>query len=76
MYRPLGVISRLLAVLLLPSLLLAQANVGVTGVVEDESKAAIPGAKVTLLGQETGAMQSTTSKSDGIFIFEEVPAAS
>ena len=76
MYRLHWVINGLLAVLLLPSLLLAQANVGVTGVVEDESKAAIPGAKVTLLGQETRAVQSTTSKSDGTFIFEEVFAAS
>jgi outer membrane receptor protein involved in Fe transport len=70
-----SVINALMAVLLFPTLLLAQARVGVTGVVEDESRAAIPGATVTLVGQETGALQSTTSRQDGRFIFEDVSPA-
>lgn len=71
-----SVINGLLAVLIFPSLLMAQASAGVTGVVEDETRAAIAGANVTLLGQDTGAMRSTTSRQDGTFIFEDVSPAS
>jgi hypothetical protein len=70
------VINGLLAVLIFPSLLTAQPSAGVTGVVEDETRAAIPGATVTLLGQDTRAKRSTTSREDGTFIFEDVSPAS
>src|SRR3989442_11696172 len=46
-----------------------------TGVVEDETRAAIAGAKVTL-NQDTRAMRSTISREDGTFIFEDVSPAS
>jgi hypothetical protein len=70
------VINALMAMLICPSLLLAQARVGVTGAVEDESRAAVPGARVTLLGQGAGAPHSTTSRQDGTFILEDVSPAS
>jgi hypothetical protein len=76
MNRRHSVVIGLLAVLIFPSLLMAQASAGVTGVVEDETRAAIPGAKVSLLGQDTGVHQSTTSRKDGTFIFEDVAPAS
>ena len=72
MHRLHSVINGLLAVLIFPSLLMAQASASVTGVIEDETRAAIPGANVTLVSQETGALQSTTSRQDGRFIFEDV----
>jgi hypothetical protein len=70
------VINGLLAVLIFPSLLIAQPSAGVTGVIEDETRAAIAGAKVTLLGQDTGVKRSTTSREDGTFIFEDISPAS
>jgi hypothetical protein len=71
-----SVINGLFALLIFPPLLLAQASRVVTGVVEDQTGIAIPGAKVTLLRQDTAAMQSTTSRQDGTFMFEDVSQAS
>jgi hypothetical protein len=70
-----SVIKGLLALLIFPSLLLAQASAGITGVVQDETGAAIAGATLRLLGQDTGATRSTTSRQDGTFIFEDVSPA-
>jgi hypothetical protein len=75
MYGCRSVTNTIIAVLILPALLLAQAGTGVTGVVEDETRAVMAGAKVTLLRQDTGAMRSTTSGQDGKFIFEDVSPA-
>ena len=71
-----SVIKGLLGLLIFPSLLLAQASAGITGVVQDETGAAIAGATLRLLGQDTGATRSTTSRQDGTFIFEDVSPAS
>ena len=70
-----SVLNGLLAVPVFSSLLLAQAGAGITGVVEDETRAAIAGAKITLLGQDGGAVRSTTSKQDGGFNLEDLSAA-
>jgi hypothetical protein len=64
------------ALLMFPALLLAQTSRALDGVVQDETAAAIPGARVTLVGQGTGAARSTTSKQDGTFRFEDVSQAS
>ncbi len=66
-------IQVLLAILLSPLLLLGQRSVMVAGVVEDERGAAIPGAKVTLVNQDTKQTQETTSGEDGNFSFKDVP---
>jgi hypothetical protein len=56
--------------LILP--LVAQTTVTVTGVVDDESGAPIPGATVTLLRQTTPVLPSVPSKADGGFVFEGI----
>ncbi len=66
-------IQVLLAMLLSPLLLLGQGGVMVAGVVEDEKGVAIPGAKVTLVNQETSLAQETSSGEDGNFSFKDVP---
>src|SRR2546425_2671869 len=71
-----SVIKGLLALLIFPSLLRAQASAAITGIVQDETGAAIAGATLRLLGQDTGATRSTTSRQDGTFIFEDVSPAS
>src|SRR2546426_6343560 len=71
-----SLINWLSASLFFPPLLLAQASGAVTGVVEDQTGTAIPGAKVTLLRQDTAATQSTTSRQDGTFMFKDVSQAS
>src|SRR5256885_11242061 len=75
MYGLRSVINALVAVLIFPSLIQAQASAGVTGVVEDETRAAIAGAKITLLGQDGGAVRSTTCKPDGGFVIEDLSPA-
>ncbi len=45
----------------------AQANAGITGTVVDPSGAVIPNAKVTILNEQTGLVQKTTSSSAGTF---------
>src|SRR5947207_11468321 len=71
-----SVLHALVAVLIFPSLVQAQTGAGVTGAVEDDTRAAIAGATVTLLGKDTGALRRTTSQRDGTFIFEDVFPAS
>jgi outer membrane receptor protein involved in Fe transport len=71
-----SLIKGCVALLMFPALLLAQTSRALDGVVEDETAAAIPGARVTLLRQGTGAAQTTTSRHDGTFRFEDVPQAS
>ena len=64
-------IQLLLATLISPLLLLGQGGVTVAGVVEDERGAAIPGARVTLVNQDTKQTQETTSGEDGSFNFKD-----
>jgi hypothetical protein len=71
-----SLINGLFALLIFPPLLLAQESRAITGVVEDETGAAIPGANITLLRQDTAAIQRTTSARDGTFVFDDVSQAS
>jgi Carboxypeptidase regulatory-like domain len=48
----------------------------ITGTVTDPSGAAVPGATVTLLNSGTGATQTTTTGSDGVYRFSLVPPGS
>jgi hypothetical protein len=49
-----------------------QASTSLRGAVTDPSKAAIPGAKITLINPGTGATRSTTTGADGTYVFTEV----
>src|SRR6266540_3040221 len=62
----------LFVMLLLPASLMAQAGVTVNGMVEDQSGAVIPGAKVSLLGGGTGETRTTSADEQGRFMFEAV----
>src|ERR1700735_2165887 len=53
----------------LPVFLAAQATSGVTGVVTDESGALLVGARVTLSNSATGFSATTTTNSDGAYMF-------
>src|SRR6266536_3204002 len=75
MRRLQSAIIGLIGILIVPSVLLAQAS-GVTGVVNDESGAPIPGASVSLVRQGHVDMRTTISNRDGTFTFEEVSPAS
>jgi hypothetical protein len=45
----------------------------VRGTVTDQSKAVVPGATVTLSGQDTGISRTMTTNRDGVYTFTEVP---
>ena len=62
----------LFVILLLPASLMAQAGVTVSGMVEDQSRAVIRGAKVSLLRGETGETRTTSADKQGRFMFEAV----
>ncbi|HSM86726.1 MAG TPA: TonB-dependent receptor [Candidatus Limnocylindrales bacterium] len=65
--------TTLLLVLLCPLFLRAQAgSADLTGQVLDASGAAIPNARITLTGMETGVSMTTTSTSEGIYEFSGV----
>lgn len=46
---------------------------GIAGTVEDPSGAAVPNAKITLVGQDTGLTRETTSTEDGNYTFQDLP---
>ncbi|MGC2604093.1 MAG: TonB-dependent receptor [Silvibacterium sp.] len=50
----------------------AQENAGISGVVTDQSGAAVPGATVTVTHGATGTVHSTLSDSNGLFNFSEL----
>jgi len=50
----------------------AQAATDLRGVVEDPSKAAVPGARLILINKATGENRTATSDSNGRFLFENV----
>ncbi len=58
-----------------PALLLAQSASSLTGVVTDTSGAVVPGVTVTLSNKLTGTSFKQTTKSNGEYIFSNVPAA-
>jgi hypothetical protein len=71
--RKLLVLGACLATLFGAGLASAQSVAGViSGNVADASGAAVPGASVVLLNQATGDKQSTSSQSDGSFVFPAV----
>ncbi len=57
------------AMVIFPMFLLGQSSVKLTGVVEDESRAAVAGAKVVLMNQTSGQTQETVSGAPGSFSF-------
>ena len=60
----------LFVILLLPTSLMAQAGVTVSGIVEDQSRAPIPGAQVSLVQGETA--RTTSTDEHGRFMFTGV----
>src|SRR5260370_17342960 len=72
MYGSRAFIRALLAMLILLPPLLGQASLTVTGVVEDGSGAAISGAKVTVVRQDSNESQEIASDENGNFSFKDV----
>ena len=67
------VAAQFLFVILLPAAsLMAQAGVTVSGMVEDQSGAVIPGTKVSLVRGKTGETRTTSADERGRFLFEAV----
>jgi len=66
------VFAVLLAVALVPALALAQQVAGVTGLVTDQTDAAIAGVKVTLTNKNVGSEQTTTTDDVGVYLFKNV----
>jgi hypothetical protein len=67
----------LVAILLCPALVMAfQGQLMLTGVVEDDTGAAVPGATVTVTGPTNAEPYSTTSQQDGNFTFDNLLPAS
>jgi hypothetical protein len=65
------------AILLCPALVMAfQGQLMLTGVVEDDTGAAVPGATVTVTGPTNAEPYSTTSQQDGNFTFDNLLPAS
>src|SRR5512143_1184438 len=48
----------------------------IRGTVTDPTRAPIPGAKVTVKGEDTGLTRSTTTNADGIYSFPDLPVGS
>ena len=57
------------AMVIFPMFLLGQGSVTLTGVVEDESRAAVAGAKVVLMNQTSSQTQEAVSGAAGSFSF-------
>ncbi|HEY1304743.1 MAG TPA: TonB-dependent receptor [Vicinamibacterales bacterium] len=74
MFRLGSAVIGLIGMLAGSAVVLAQAG-AVSGVVNDESGAAIPGASVSLVRQGDTASQNTISNRDGMFTFEDVSPA-
>src|SRR5262249_17639674 len=71
---PIRILLFFLATFTLPALLLAQAYFGtVSGELTDASKALVQGAKLVLTDQQKGFTFTTTSDSNGRFLFRSVP---
>jgi len=64
------------AMVIFPIFLLGQSSVKLTGVVEDESRAAVAGAKVVLMNQPSGQTQETVSGAPGSFSFWDLSPGS
>ena len=48
----------------------------IRGTVKDSTGAVVPGAQVTLKGEDTGLGRTTTTNASGIFSFTELPVGS
>lgn len=62
----------LLAIMFVPSRMLAQASGSISGRVSDETGALIPDATITLTNQATAAVRNTVSTSSGDYVFPAV----
>ncbi len=58
-----------------PAVLAAQAPAAITGVVEDDTGAPVPGATITLTAQSTQAISNVMSESQGTFAFAAIAPA-
>lgn len=65
--------SMLLALMLFPVLVSAQAVSGVTGIVTDSTGAIVPGVAVTLTDTKTSKDLTTKSNDQGVYLFQNVP---
>ncbi len=66
----------LLLVLSVSQLVLGQTfRGGIAGTVQDSTGAVVPGAKISLLSQDTGFARETESTSDGTYSFQDLPIA-
>ena len=48
-------------------------SAGIRGTVTDQSKAVVPGATVTVTGQDTGLTRTATTDRDGAYTFTDLP---
>ncbi len=67
------ILALIFALVLLPNQAAAQSATYLRGVVEDPSRAAVPGARLILMNKATGENRTAISDSNGHFIFENVP---
>lgn len=66
------ILTLILGLVLIPNQAAAQSATYLGGVVEDPSRAAVPGAKLILINKATGENRTAISDSDGRFLFENV----
>src|SRR5687768_15591625 len=66
-----------LALAVWPSTATAQRITGaIRGTVTDSTQAVVVGSKVTVVGEDTGLTRSTTTNSEGSYLFAELPVGS
>ncbi len=68
-----SLLSLVLLLLCLPSLLLAQNQASLAGVITDSAGAVVPGVNITLINTATSVSFQATSNSVGAYSFENVP---
>jgi Carboxypeptidase regulatory-like domain len=69
------VVIGLVGTLIYPLVVAGQVTVALTGVVEDETGAALPGATVSVVSQNIAGTQSATSQQDGTFTIPNLSPA-
>ncbi|PYY00967.1 MAG: hypothetical protein DMG64_15790 [Acidobacteria bacterium] len=72
MFRFHSCVGVLAAMLIFSKIVVGQASLTITGVIEDGSGATIAGAKVSLIRQDTNEIKKSTSGEDGTFSLNDV----